>query len=117
MGCIRSDQQGIKIANWIAKKLKEIGHEVFLADPVELKLPLLDKMYEELDPLSENLKKLCNITSKPDGYIPVTPVYNHSILSAMENNLNYYWKNIFSNYLPLVRILQRLLMEFLLIII
>ena len=48
-GSVRSERQGIKVANWITKKLKERGHEVLLVDPLELKLPLLDKMYKELD--------------------------------------------------------------------
>ena len=46
VGSVRSDRQGIKVANWIVKKLKERNHEISLIDPAELKLPLLDKMYK-----------------------------------------------------------------------
>ena len=89
VGSVRSERQGIKVANWIVKKLKERSHEVFLVDPAELKLPLLDKMYKELESPPENLKKLYIAISEADGYIPVTPEYNHSTSGALKNTLDY----------------------------
>lgn len=95
VGSVRSDRQGIKVANWITKKLKERGHEVFLVDPAELKLPLLDKMCKELDAPSENLKKLYTAIFESGGYIPVTTEYNHSTSSAMKNTLDYLLEEYF----------------------
>ena len=44
LGSVRSERNGIKVAKWVVGKLKEKGHQVSLVDPVELDLPLLDKM-------------------------------------------------------------------------
>ncbi len=48
LGSVRSERNGIKVAKWVVGKLKEKGHQVSLVDPVELDLPLLDKMYKEM---------------------------------------------------------------------
>ena len=95
VGSVRSDRQGIKVAKWIVKKLKERNHEVSLVDPAELELPLLDKMYKELESPPENLKKLYTVISESDGYIPVTPEYNHSTSGAMKNTLDYLLEEYF----------------------
>ena len=77
------------------KKLKERNHDVSLLDPVELKLPFLDKMYKEIKSPPENLKKLYKVIVEADGYIPVTPEYNHSTSSAMKNTLDYLLEEYF----------------------
>jgi len=48
VGSVRQDRQGIKVARWIEKKLKERNHVVYFIDPLELDLPLLDRMYKEM---------------------------------------------------------------------
>ena len=95
VGSVRSERQGIKVANWVVKKLEDRNHDVYLVDPVELQLPLLDKMYKEMKNPSENLQKLYTIIKEADGYIPVTPEYNHSISSAMKNTLDYFLEEYF----------------------
>ncbi len=95
VGSVRSERQGIKVANWIVKKLKERNHKVYLVDPVELQLPLLDKMYKEMNTPTENLKKLYTIIKEADGYIAITPEYNHSISAAMKNTLDYFLEEYF----------------------
>ncbi len=47
LGSVRSDRKGIRAARFIMRQLGELGHETPLVDPVELKLPLLDRMYKE----------------------------------------------------------------------
>ena len=44
VGSVRRDRQGIKVARWMEEKLKNRNHTVFFIDPIELKLPLLDRM-------------------------------------------------------------------------
>ncbi len=95
VGSVRSERQGIKVANWIVKKLKERNHEVSLVDPAQLQLPMLDKMYKEMKNPAENLQKLYTIIKESDGYIPVTPEYNHSVSSAMKNTLDYFLEEYF----------------------
>ena len=48
VGSVRRDRQGIKVARWIEEKLKDRNHIVFFIDPLELELPLLDRMYKEM---------------------------------------------------------------------
>ena len=88
VGSIRSDRQGIKVARWIEQKLKDRNHTVFFIDPVELNLPLLDRMYKEMADPPPKLKELQTMIKDADGYIPVTPEYNHSTSSALKNTLD-----------------------------
>ncbi|WP_299292007.1 NADPH-dependent FMN reductase [Nitrosopumilus sp.] len=94
-GSVRKERHGIKVAKWIVKKLEEKNHEVSLIDPAELELPLLDKMYKEMDSPSEKLKSLHKIISEADGYVAVTPEYNHSISAALKNTLDYFLEEYF----------------------
>ena len=95
VGSVRSERHGIKVAKWIVSKLEDEGHKVSLVDPVEFDLPLLDKMYKEMKSPSEKLQKLQKIIKGADGYIPITPEYNHSISSALKNTLDYFLEEYF----------------------
>ena len=48
VGSVRRDRQGIKVARWM-EKLTARGHAVYFIDPLELNLPLLDRMYKEME--------------------------------------------------------------------
>lgn len=89
-GSVRSERQGIKVAHWITSYLKQRNHTVDLIDPMDLDLPLLDKMYKEMKDPPEKLQKMHRILKEAEGIIPVTPEYNHSISSAMKNTLDYF---------------------------
>jgi NAD(P)H-dependent FMN reductase len=90
VGSVRQNRQGIKVARWMEKKLKERGHIISFIDPLELDLPLLDKMYKEISNPSPKLTQLKNQIIEADGYMPVTPEYNHSTSAAMKNTLDYF---------------------------
>ena len=90
VGSVRSDRQGIKVARWLEKKLLSRNHTVFFIDPLELKLPLLDRMYKEMSHPSETLQCLRNKIKDADGYLPITPEYNRSTSGAMKNTLDYF---------------------------
>lgn len=66
-----------------------------LIDPLDLNLPLLDKMYKEMDSPPEKLKKLQKIIKDADGYIPITPEYNHSVSFALKNTMDYFLDEYF----------------------
>ena len=61
VGSVRRDRQGTKVARWMEDKLKDRKHVVFFIDPLELNLPLLDRMYKEMVNPSEKLTDLRNI--------------------------------------------------------
>jgi NAD(P)H-dependent FMN reductase len=87
---VRRDRQGIRVARWIEEKLNNRNHIVFFIDPLELNLPLLDRMYKEMENPSEKLKDLRNKIKDAEGYLSVTPEYNHSTSAAMKNTLDYF---------------------------
>jgi len=95
VGSVRGDRQGIKVARWIEKKLVERNHLVYFVDPLKLNLPLLDRMYKEMENPSEKMKELRNQIYDAEGYIPVTPEYNHATSSAMKNTLDYFLEEYF----------------------
>ena len=90
VGSVRHDRQGIKVARWIEEKLKNRNHVVFFIDPIELNLPLLDRMYKEMTNPAEKLRDLQNKIKAAEGYMPITPEYNHSTSAAMKNTLDYF---------------------------
>ncbi len=61
MGSVRSERHGIKVAKWVVSKLEDKGHDVSVVDPLELDLPLLDKMYKEMTAPAQKLQKLQKI--------------------------------------------------------
>ena len=92
VGSVRHDRQGIKVAppRWMEQKLKDRNHTFFFIDPNEINLPLLDRMYKEMTSPSEMLRELENKIKSAEGYLPVTPEYNHSTSAAMKNTLDYF---------------------------
>ncbi|TBR22135.1 MAG: NADPH-dependent oxidoreductase [Candidatus Nitrosotenuis sp.] len=95
VGSVRQDRNGIKVARWMQKKLEARNHEVFFIDPMELDLPLLDRMYKEMPSPPSKIKNLQNMVKDSDGYMPITPEYNHSTSSALKNTLDYFLEEYF----------------------
>ena len=48
-GSVRSARKGILAARFVEKRLRARNHDVTLFDPLDLQLPLLDKMYKEFE--------------------------------------------------------------------
>jgi NAD(P)H-dependent FMN reductase len=90
VGSVRRDRQGIKVARWMEDKLKNRNHTVYLIDPLELNLPLLDRMYKEMVDPSEKMRSLRNKINDAEGYLAVTPEYNRGPSGAMKNTLDYF---------------------------
>ncbi|MGH9951260.1 MAG: NADPH-dependent FMN reductase [Nitrososphaeraceae archaeon] len=90
LGSVRRDRQGGNVGMWLEEKLKTSKHLVNLIDPLVLDLPLLDRMYKEMTPPSKKLTELRTKIVDADGYMAVTPEYNHSTCAAMKNTLDYF---------------------------
>jgi NAD(P)H-dependent FMN reductase len=90
VGSVRKDRKGISVARWLEKKLQERNHKVYFIDPMEIDLPLLDRMYKEMDNPSQKLVELRNKIKDSEGYIPVTPEYNRSTSGVLKNTLDYF---------------------------
>jgi NAD(P)H-dependent FMN reductase len=96
-GSVRAQRQGIKAARFIVKKLKERDYDVTLIDPLEYKLPLLDRRYSDYEKgkAPETMEKLAHIFTNADGFVIVSGEYNHGIPPALKNILDHYYKEYF----------------------
>jgi len=91
-GSVRTNRQGIKVAEYIKRDLTEKGHSVTLIDPKVYELPLIDKMYKEFPAgeAPEPLGELHTILDNSDAFIIVTGEYNHGIPPALSNLMDHF---------------------------
>ena len=91
-GSVRETRQGIKAAKFLEKKLQERNVKVHFIDPMEYKLPFLDKMYKEFPEgtAPEAMEAIAGSLRKSDGFLVVTGEYNHSIPPALKNMLDHF---------------------------
>jgi NAD(P)H-dependent FMN reductase len=89
LGSVRQDRNGDKVGKWVAKKIEERGHSTMLVDPMQMDLPILDRMYKEMKNPEPKFQKLREMIVSADGYVPVTPEYNHTVSGALKNTLDY----------------------------
>lgn len=96
-GSVRRDRQGIKAARFILGECAGRGHRATLVDPLEEKLPLLDRMYKEYAPgqAPEGLEKLAGRIKSADAFIIISGEYNHSIPPALSNLLDHFLEEYF----------------------
>ena len=91
-GSVRTNRQGIKAARYLEKKLQERAVKVHFIDPLEYRLPFLDKMYKEYPPgtAPEAMEEISGKFAESDGFIIVSGEYNHSIPPALKNILDHF---------------------------
>ena len=94
-GSVRETRQGIKAARFVDDQLQRRGHRTTLVDPLEYRLPLLDRMYKEY-PKGEApdvLERLATLYRAADGFVVVSGEYNHGIPPALKNLLDTSWRS------------------------
>jgi len=91
-GSVREDRQGIKAARYVEKRLRKRDAVVHFIDPLEYKLPLLEKMYKlyEKGEAPGRMEELSGILNGSDGILIVTGEYNHSVPPALKNLLDHF---------------------------
>ena len=96
-GSVRGGRQGIKYARFLNAQLTARGHEVSFIDPLEYRLPLLDKMFKEYSEgeAPDPLPKLAAIIRAADGFLIVSGEYNHGIPPALKNLLDHFLEEWF----------------------
>ena len=94
---MRSDRQGIKAARFVLDQLARRGHEATLVDPLEIRLPLLDRMYKEhpKGAAPPELERLAQLYRAVDGFVIVSGEYNHGIPPALKNLLDHFLEEYF----------------------
>ena len=97
LGSVRRDRLGLRAARFVIDALSARGHEAVLVDPMELQLPLLDRMYKEHEPgeAPENLQRLAQLYRRSDGFLVVSAEYNNGIPPALKNLLDYFLEEYF----------------------
>ncbi len=97
LGSVRRDRMGARAGRLMMKALEERGHRPVLVDPLELQLPLLDRMYKEYPAggAPEVLDKLASLYSSADGFLVVSGEYNHGIPPALKNLLDHFLDEYF----------------------
>jgi len=97
LGSVRRDRMGTRASKLVAGELERRGHQVHLVDPLELQLPLLDRMYKEhpKGEAPEPLEMLAEIYRKADGFLVVSGEYNHGIPPALKNLLDHFLEEYF----------------------
>ena len=96
-GSVRSDRQGIRAARFVLDQLARRSHQATLVDPLEVRLPLLDRMYKEY-PKGEappELERLAQLYRAVDGFVIVSGEYNHGIPPALKNLLDHFLEEYF----------------------
>lgn len=89
---------GPRICSYIASNLEERGHSVYIFDPRETQLPLLEKPHFAYAPSQVPLllAQVNDELKKADAYVAITPEYNHAPSPALLNVLNHFGSSIFS---------------------
>lgn len=98
-GSVRHHRQGIRAARWIVDAFEERGHEVYLVDPKEQALPMLDRMYKEYESgqAPRTMEHIAEQLRTADAFVIVSGEYNHGVPPAMKNLLDhfqteYFWR-------------------------
>lgn len=95
IGSTRPGRAGEGVAKWVYEMSKARSDAEFeLVDIQDYDLPLLDepKLAVEQDYSKEHTKKWSAKIQEFDGYIFVTPEYNHSTSAALKNGLDFLYK-------------------------
>ncbi len=97
LGSVRRDRQGARAARMMMRALASHGLEPVLVDPMDLQLPLLDRMYKEY-PKGEAppaLAHLADLYGTADGFMIVSAEYNNGIPPALKNLLDHFLEEYF----------------------
>jgi NAD(P)H-dependent FMN reductase len=97
LGSVRQDRQGLRVARMVLQGLTAAGHRPVLIDPMELQLPLLDRMYKEHRPgeAPPVLERLAEQYRAADGFMIVSGEYNNGIPPALKNLLDHFLEEYF----------------------
>ncbi|MDQ2662937.1 MAG: NAD(P)H-dependent oxidoreductase [Candidatus Eremiobacteraeota bacterium] len=91
-GSVRAERQGIRAARFFVNALRDAGCRPVLVDPLEKRLPLLDRMYKEYPPdeAPPVMRELADLYVRADGFCIVSGEYNHGIPPALKNLLDHF---------------------------
>ena len=92
-GSTRRKRLGIRLVKYLHTQITKKGYNSYIIDPLENKLPLLDKRFDDFPKknIPTAVKNVQKILNKSDAFILVSAEYNHMPPPALINLLNYYY--------------------------
>ena len=96
-GSYRSDRQGIRLAEFIVRSLRERGAEAELIDAKAIGLPMLDRMYKEYPAgeAPEAMELLAGKIRAADAFVFVTGEYNWGQQPGLKNLTDHFLEEWF----------------------
>jgi NAD(P)H-dependent FMN reductase len=96
-GSYRSDRMGIRLADYIVRRLSENGDAVELIDAKSIGLPMLDRMYKEHAPgtAPAELEALAAKIKAADAFLFVVGEYNWGVQPGLKNLTDHFLEEWF----------------------
>jgi NAD(P)H-dependent FMN reductase len=96
-GSYRSDRRGIRLADYLVRRLADRGNDVELIDAKAVGLPMLDRMYKEYPhgQAPEVLETLAEKLRRADGFVFVTGEYNWGVQPGLKNLTDHFLEEWF----------------------
>jgi len=96
VGSIRPNRFGPQVANWVADLAKEHTDATFeIIDLADVKLPFLDEPQPpatEETYVQEHTKAWAQTIGEADGFVFITPEYNHGVAPSLKNAIDFLGK-------------------------
>jgi NAD(P)H-dependent FMN reductase len=92
VGSTRPNRKALDVAKWALELAKKRGDATYeLLDIADYKLPVLDEPFPPSMQkyAHEHTKRWSQAVASYDGYVFVTPEYNHSISGALKNAIDF----------------------------
>lgn len=94
---------GERVAQHCVRRMQELGHDVELVDPLNLKLRHEDSLRAfkphfayPANRAPDDLRSLAASIDSADAFVMVSPEYNHSMSPALADLLNHFGSSLFS---------------------
>jgi NAD(P)H-dependent FMN reductase len=89
-GSTRRDRQSIKVARFLLAQLQQrAGVQTELLDLLEYNFPIMEERLHHRDDPPPRLQEFSDKLAAADGFIIVTPEYNHGYPGVLKNALDY----------------------------
>ncbi len=96
-GSYRSDRKGIRLADFIVRRLREQGDDAELIDAQAIALPMLDRMLKEYAPgtAPAAMQALGTKIREADAFVFVTGEYNWGVQPGLKNLTDHFLEEWF----------------------
>ena len=89
IGSVRNGRMGDKVAGWVSKALEARNHNVHIIDPDKFPELLTLRLPNHYNPKpSPQMQQVHKWLEESDGFVLVTPEYNHSFSGTIKNALD-----------------------------